>query len=209
MPSLKVFARTFSVTNKNSGIALLQRFGMANQLLESDLDGIEKKYQVDLGRHSRQESTEENYFPQFDEAVRKEASDMSRHYEVFYCLEKTIRTLISETIKAAEGPNWWASGRVPMDLQSEVAARIKKETDAAITLRSDDSIDYTTFGELGELIKVNSDLFGGIFSSVRAVERVLANLNMLRGPIAHCSRLAEDEILRLELSLRDWFRLME
>jgi hypothetical protein len=188
---------------------MLQRFGMANLLLESNLDGIEKKYQIDLGRHKSQESTEENYFPQFDESVRKEASDMSRHYEVFYCLEKTIRSLISETIKTAEGPNWWNSGRVPPKLHSEVTARIQRETDAAVTLRSDEPIDYTTFGELGELIKSNSDIFGGIFSSVRAVERVLANLNMLRGPIAHCSRLAEDEIVRLELSLRDWFRLME
>jgi hypothetical protein len=198
------------VTTKTTDLALIQRFGMANQLLEADLDLVEKAYQVDLGRHSKQVATsEESYFPQFDEAIRKEASDMSRHYEVFYCLEKTIRTLISETLATAAGPNWWTSARVSANLQQEVASRIKRETDAAVTLRSDDPIDYTTFGELGELIKGNSDLFGAIFSSVRAVERVLANLNMLRGPIAHCSRLAEDEVVRLELSLRDWFRLME
>lgn len=188
--------------------AILQQFGMANLLAESELDAVEKKFQLNLGRQSTQE-TEENYFPQFDESVRKEAAEMSQHYEVFYCLEKTIRTLISETIKAAEGPGWWNSGRVPPKLHENVTNRIKKETDAAVTLRSDDPIDYTTFGELGELIKTNSDLFGGIFSSITAVERVLANLNMLRGPIAHCSRLAEDEVVRLELSLRDWFRLME
>lgn len=189
--------------------ALLQRFGMANLLAESELDGIEKRFQLSLGRRQEAASQEENYFPQFDESVRKEAADMSRHYEVFYCLERTIRTLISETMKTAEGVNWWNSGRVPAKLHSDVTTRIKRETDAAVTLRSEDPIDYTTFGELGELIKANSDLFGGIFSSISAVERVLANLNMLRGPIAHCSRLAEDEVVRLELSLRDWFRLME
>jgi hypothetical protein len=37
----------------------------------------------------------------------------------------------------------------------------------------------------------------------------MANLNMLRGPIAHCSPLAEDEVLRLQLTVRDWFRLGE
>ena len=37
----------------------------------------------------------------------------------------------------------------------------------------------------------------------------MANLNTLRGPIAHCSMLAEDEIVRLRLSVRDWYRLME
>jgi len=32
------------------------------------------------------------------------------------------------------------------------------------------------------------------------------NLNTLRGPIAHCSELAQDEEIRLRLSVRDWFR---
>jgi hypothetical protein len=29
------------------------------------------------------------------------------------------------------------------------------------------------------------------------------------GPIAHCAPLAEDEVVRLRLSVRDWFRLMQ
>jgi len=37
----------------------------------------------------------------------------------------------------------------------------------------------------------------------------MANLNTLRGPIAHCSPLAPDEVLRLQLTVRDWFRLQE
>ena len=59
------------------------------------------------------------------------------------------------------------------------------------------------------IITSNWDLFGSLFSSRKAVERIMANLNSLRGPIAHCSPLAEDEVLRLRLALRDWFRLME
>lgn len=198
------------MTNRTS-IALFQRFGMANQLAEINLDSVERKFSIDLGRRPNEEALEENYFPQFDESVRNEAAEMSRHYEVFYCLERTIRELISDTIQVAEGQAWWTSSRVPERLKNEVESRIQRETDSAVTLRSDDPIDYTTFGELGELIKANWDLFGSIFSSAsaRAVERVLANLNVLRGPIAHCSRLAGDEIVRLELSVRDWFRLME
>lgn len=44
---------------------------------------------------------------------------------------------------------------------------------------------------------------------VKAVERVMGNLSVLRGPIAHCSPLADDEVVRLKLTVRDWFRLME
>jgi hypothetical protein len=42
----------------------------------------------------------------------------------------------------------------------------------------------------------------------RAVARVLANLNLLRNPVAHCSPMADDEVERLRLSVKDWFRLM-
>lgn len=55
----------------------------------------------------------------------------------------------------------------------------------------------------------NWDIFAATFSSKKAVEKVMASLNMLRGPIAHFSPLAEDEVVRLRLTVRDWFRLKE
>ena len=67
---------------------------------------------------------------------------------------------------------------------------------------------YTTFGELGDIIRANEPIFGDTFKDLKAVSKVMFNLNTLRGPIAHCSPLAEDEVLRLQLSMRDWFRLM-
>jgi hypothetical protein len=98
---------------------------------------------------------------------------------------------------------------VPPNIHQEVKKRIKRERDSGTTRRSDEELDYSNFGELGEIIKSNWDLFGSVFNSSKAVERVMNNLNTLRGPIAHCSLLAEDEIIRLQLSVRDWFRLME
>jgi len=37
----------------------------------------------------------------------------------------------------------------------------------------------------------------------------MANFNTLRGPIAHCTLLPEDEVVRLRLSVQDWFRQKE
>ncbi|MNY45106.1 hypothetical protein D3C86_1801880 [compost metagenome] len=136
---------------------------------------------------------------------------MAKHYEVFYSLETSIRVLVSQTIETAEKTDeWWASARVPQAIKQEVASRIQKELDAGVTRRSMDELDYTTFGELSDLIQTNWDIFGGaLFTSKRAVQKVMASLNALRNPIAHCSPLAEDEQLRLQLAVRDWFRLME
>jgi hypothetical protein len=188
----------------------IKAFGMTNQMLSEDLTRLGRQFGIELGHlPAATPELEDTYYPQFELEVRNEASQMGTHYEVFYCLEKAIRSLISDTLEASEGPKWWDSKRVPKNIHGEVGARIQKEIDSGMTRRSSDELDYTTFGELSVIITSNWDLFGGMLKSPKAVERVMANLNSLRGPIAHCSPLAEDEVLRLRLAVRDWFRLME
>ena len=188
----------------------LKVFGMNNYLLEHRLDAIEREYAVELRPRLSSPSTEdEDYYPQIERAYRQEAARMAPNYEVFYSLEKTIRALVSDTLEAADGDDWWMKARVPAKIQADCEARLQKEVDSGVTPRSAEHIDFSTFGELSEIIKSNWDLFGSLFSSAKAVERVMASLNTLRGPIAHCSPLAEDEVVRLRLAVRDWFRLME
>jgi hypothetical protein len=186
-------------------------FIMTNQIAETELSRVEQELGITLGRNLAEAADrDEVYYPQFEQKIRKEAAEMAKHYEIFYCLEKSIRKLVAETLESNKGAGWWSqSGVIPQVVGRAVFERMQKEIDSGVTPRSQDHMDYTTFGELGEIIKTNWTLFGGIFSSQKAVERVMAILNTLRGPIAHCSPLAEDEVLRLQLGLRDWFRLME
>lgn len=189
-------------------ISSLKEFAMTSQLIEHELDQVEEKYKLDLGRnHSNVLVVDKSYYPQIEQDIRSEAAAMAPHYETFYSLEKTVRRLVADTLAAAD-LDWWNT-RITPALRTEAETRQQREIDSGVTPRSDDSIDFCTFGELGEIIKNNWDVFAAIFSSVKAVERVMANLNTLRGPIAHCSPLAEDEIERLRLTVRDWFRLME
>jgi len=190
--------------------AALKLFAISNQLAENDLDRLERQFAVDLGRaYTATLEKDETYYPQIDRAIRQEAANMAQHYEIFYSLEKTIRSLVADTLQTAEGEQWWDSGKIPPKIKQDAEARLQREVDSGMTLRSSDPLDFTTFGELSEIIKGNWALFGAIFVSPKAVEKVMANLNTLRGPIAHCSPLADDEVVRLRLSVRDWFRLME
>lgn len=196
---------------KDEALEKIKAFGMTNQMVTEELAKIGASFGIDLGHSATSPSNlDEAYYPQFDAAVRRESSIMSRHYEVFYCLEKSIRAFISEQIATHEKvEEWWAAPRIPQRIFDDVKERIQRERDSAMTPRSNDEIDYTTFGELSMIIAANWDIFGGLFSSKKAIERVMSNLNSLRGPIAHCSPLADDEVLRLRLTVRDWFRLME
>jgi hypothetical protein len=193
----------------NKTVHSLKHFGMTSRLIEHELDQIETQFSIDLKRgHRNTIDVDQSYYPQIEQDIRAEAASMAPHYEMFYSLEKTVRRLVVDTLSTAD-PSWWVSVRIPANLRKEVEDRKKREIDSGITPRSDEPIDFCTFGELGEIIKTNWDLFAPTFSSIKAVERVMANLNTLRGPIAHCSPLAPDEIVRLQLTVKDWFRLMD
>lgn len=188
---------------------IIKAFGMSAMQITEDLSSVSKASGYDLGLTSvvgRKRQLED--YDQFEKIVRNDASLMSEYYEIFYCLEVSIRKLVSQTLSEAEGGGWWSSARVPVGVGTEVSLRMKKEIDSGFEQRSEDEIDYTTFGELSSLITQNWDLFEPIFSSKTAVSTILNRLNMLRGPIAHCCKMSEDEKLRLELTVRDWFRII-
>ena len=191
----------------------IKSFGMTNMLIESEIDQLERKLSIELRTDSNKETSknaiELAYFPQFAENLRREAAQMARSYELFYCLEKTIRKQIAELLESNRGIDWWNDTVIPQQIFLDVKKRIQRERESGMTPRSADQLDYTNFGELGEIIKANWQIFASIFNNIKAVEKIMSNLNSLRNPIAHCSVLAEDEKLRLELSLRDWFRLAE
>ncbi len=188
---------------------VLKFFGLNNPAIESEIRKLERDRDIDLGhRRDSEERIDQTYYPQFVERLRREASRMSANYAIFYCLENSIREIISQRLEEERGSDWWDEA-VPEAVRKNAECNRKKEVASGVTPRSTDLIDFTNFGELGEIIKSNWTIFGDMFRDVRAVEKVLATLNTLRAPIAHCKALAEDEELRLDLGLRDWFRQME
>lgn len=194
-----------------NGDEKIRLFVMSHQMVEGDLDSIEELFRIDLGRDpTTQEDKDERYYPQFDQAIRQEASSMALHYELFYCLEKSIRALIKETLEEKHGGNWWNTPDViPDTIKTDVKTNMQRDIDSAVALRSTDEIDYTTFGQLGDIVRQNWDLFDDIFNSKKAFNKVMGSLNILRGPIAHCSPLPPSEVARLKTTVEDWFRLME
>lgn len=185
-------------------------FFLSNQLLEHQLGRIEAEFDLELRRTiDRVTDQDADYYPQFERRMRSEAAAMAPHYEVFFALENSIRELVSESLQGSDGDSWWETARVPPPIKKSAEERRQREVDTGMTPRSTELIDYTTFGELSEIIRGNWDIFGAIFSSPKAVMKVMASLNSLRGPIAHCKGLADDEVVRLRLTVGDWFRLME
>jgi len=188
--------------------AKIKLFVLSNSLTENSLDKVEAKHDLDLGRKEKEQIKEQDYYKQFDSSFRKEAREMAKHYEVFYCLETSIRSLVLQLMKEKYGDNWWDT-RVKEEIRKNADNNIKREAESGFTQRSEIKIDYTTFGELTEIVQASWEAFENLFRNQRAFSKIMSSLNQLRGPIAHCCPLAEDEVVRLNLAVKDWFRLME
>lgn len=189
---------------------LVRAFGMTGLQIVTDLQQVEQEKGIDLGIHPKESMTRKvSEYEQFEAELRNQAARMSEYYEVFYCLENSIRNLVNGIMVEAEGADWWLSERVDeIRIRKEAEKRREKEVNSGITPRSDRMIDYTTFGELSQLITDNWEIFDTVFSSKTAVSNVTNQLNLLRGPIAHCNATEELEQDRLNLAVRSWFKLM-
>ena len=181
---------------------------MSGYLVTDEIRQIERRFGIELGHAPLDSAESSSYYPQFDQAIRAQAAEMAAHYELFYCLEQSIRELITSVLFEKSGASWWSPGTIPDKIVQDVGERIQREVDSGFSQRSDQQLDYTNFGELSVIIAFNWDVFGAVFSSKRAVESIMKSLNLLRGPIAHCSPLAPDEVDRLNLTVKDWFRAM-
>lgn len=164
----------------------IRNFGMANILAEVGLEKIEREYNIDLRKDDCRNERDEKYYPQFEAAIRNEASQMAQHYEIFYCLEKSIRGIIRDRLREF-GDDWWDK-KIPTQVKTEAKKRHEEELGRGVTPRSYDLLDYTNFGELNTIINKNWDeSFSDMFSNRDAVRNVMAMLKTSEDqlPIVH------------------------
>lgn len=192
----------------NWRVERIKLFGLSNPALEAELDRVETELTINLGRDEFATGVSDDLLPGFDQALRDEAAVMREHYGVFYCLEGSIRTIIADMLEQAYAGEWWHLS-VPEDVRVEAEAQRQREIDSGVTLRSHRYIDFVRFGDLETIVRANWQHFNDRFVSEKAFSKIMENLSLLRAPIANCCALADDEVLRLRLTMRDWFRLMD
>jgi energy-converting hydrogenase A subunit M len=191
----------------NRGLSdALKIFGMQNLMVEADLARLEKDG-IDLGRsNSFKKAIVVVDTELFEVDIISQAKIMADFYVLYYSLENTIRRLISGRLQEKYGLNWWED-KVPNGVKNGVAEKQKKEKDTPMSIRSDDPLCYINFGELIDILNANWSDFSDTIRSQRAMQQVLTQFNLIRNVIAHSNDLSEDEIDRLKLLIKDWFRI--
>jgi hypothetical protein len=181
------------------------KFGMRNLMLEADLVKLENSG-VEIG-HVSTISGQQVVDPELFEAdIRQAARRMADFYVLYYSLENSIRRLVSGRLAERHGADWWEQ-KVPAGVKASVADKQKKEKDSPMSIRSDDPLAYSNFGELIDILNANWTDFSDTLRSQKAMQQILGQFNLLRNVIAHSAELNEDEITRFQLLIKDWFRI--
>jgi hypothetical protein len=172
-------------------------------------DSVASEYSAIKSSESLVQNYRTRILEGFDSDLKSEADSMSKYYEVFYSLERSIRDFVDSTMKDKYGTNWW-DFRVGERIQESVERKIKDEQETLFTKQSERSIDYATFAELGYIMTYNWDLFSDKFNKGKKVLiRIMQDLNKLRIPIAHCNPFNEKEKDLFYLTVGYWFDILK
>jgi Swt1-like HEPN len=183
----------------------LKLFGMQNLLLESELSKLEDSG-VQIEHAKTIQKSEIVDVELFESDILQEARKMADFYAIYYSLENSIRRLISGRLSERHGANWWKE-KIPIGVQTEVEKKQQEERDTTMSIRSEDPLSYTNFGELISIFEANWDDFDDTLRSPKAMRSILSQFNKIRNVVAHSSALNEDEINRFKLLVKDWFRI--
>lgn len=183
----------------------LMLFGMKNLLLEKSLEKLELDG-IELGHGATLKKDELVDTELFEHEILKKAKKMAEFYVLYFSLENSVRKLVKDVLNEKYGSDWW-NKKVPQGVKDSVLEIQKKEKDSAMSIRSEDPLDYTNFGELIDIFSANWSDFSDIFRSQKSVKETLSPLNKIRNAIAHSCELNDDEILRFKILIKDWFRI--
>ncbi len=179
-------------------------YAMQNIRLEQNLEELEKQG-IEIG-HLKTLKKEEIVDPElFDYDIRKGANATSEYFNLYFCVENSIRRMIKQTMQDKHGLDWWNKAKIPEHVRNNVNTNIEQEKDSLMTSRStEDFLAFTTLGELSSIIQENWEDFSNQLKSKRAVSTILFQLNQLRVAVAHSNLLNEHDANRLEILIKDW-----
>jgi len=86
------------------------------------------------------------YLSEIDPDISDAALDMADYFILNFCIENTSRRLISQTLEANHGKDWWDKAKIRDTVREYVRLRQKEERDTTVELRSNDPLAYTARG---------------------------------------------------------------
>jgi len=103
------------------------------------------------------------------------------------------------------GAAWW--GKVPERIRKTSKSRM--EEDAKFRrhgVRESTEINYFDFGDLSSIIVTSWDVFEDLLGNIEWAKATLNSLGRSRNMVMHGGSVAEEDVERIGMNIRDWIR---
>lgn len=140
------------------------------------------------------------------DAVRSGSLVMQRSYRLLFVLENLVREFVREVLEEVDKDDWFEK-RASRDMKKKVEDRKSAESkNNWHTGRNAHPIYYLDFGDLALLIQSHWENFKGLVPTQSWAVSRLNDAERSRNVIAHTNLLSDEEVVRLEMHVRDWVR---
>jgi hypothetical protein len=155
--------------------------------------------------HTAQQRQDDDMLVSVPAAVRGASLEMQRAYRLLFVFENLVRQFIDQRfVEVDKRPDWW-DGRATSDMKKKVVDRKQEEAKNAWHAgRSLGPLFYVDFGDLAFLVINHWSVFKDFFPTQAWIQSRILETERSRNVIAHTNVLPQEELDRLERSLRDW-----
>lgn len=138
------------------------------------------------------------------DAVRLGSLFMQRSYRLLFVLENLVREFVREVLEEIDKDEWFEK-RASRDMKKKVEDRKAAESrNNWHTGRNAHPIYYLDFGDLALLIQSHWEAFKGLLPTQSWAISRLNDAERSRNVVAHTNLLSDEEVVRLEMHVRDW-----
>ena len=127
-------------------------------------------------------------------------------YTAIAAFENSVRALVTKTLMEKYQEEWWEKG-VSNGIRERAQRRLEDEQSAKWhAQRGQDPINYTTFGDLKNMMHNNWDVFEDLIGSLPWASGIFDVIERSRNVIMHSGMLEREDIERLGVNIRDWVK---
>ena len=140
------------------------------------------------------------------ETVRS-ANQASEGYKLFFVFENYLRDFVVETLSKNSSETWW--DKLPTDVQQEIDKHEENEgTKVWMAIGSRDKSALMTYPQILRVIDFCwKDYFQELIRD-KALVQEARMVSHLRNTICHMTPISMEEMDRVKLVIRDWFRVV-
>ncbi|UVW34199.1 Swt1 family HEPN domain-containing protein [SAR92 clade bacterium H455] len=183
----------------------LYEFAFRGLLAEEALDrsGRKNKHMIDLADDDIASSLA---LDSLDDIHVANAKSMSVVYTAIAAFESSVRSLVTKTLVEKYKEEWWEKG-ASNGVRDRAQKRMEDEQNAKWhAQRGQDAINYTTFGDLKNIMQNNWDAFEDLIGNLAWASGIFEVIERSRNVIMHSGSLEREDIERLGVNIRDWVK---